>query len=103
MVQVRIVDYGLFGDHTFGPAQCLLGLGDDVGVTTPPPSDGGSQVCGSDGVTYDNGCKLQVENCRLHRNVTVKHMGQCSELSLTGSGGVWEEGGGRRGGGVSWG
>jgi hypothetical protein len=37
------------------------------------------QVCGSDGVSYGNECKLRLENCEARKNTTVLHQGLCSE------------------------
>lgn len=36
-------------------------------------------VCGSDGISYGNRCKLQLEACRHRRHVQVLYDGPCSE------------------------
>ena len=36
-------------------------------------------VCGSDGVTYDNECKMKRVMCLEQRPITVKKKGECSK------------------------
>lgn len=36
-------------------------------------------ICGSDGISYGNLCKLQLEECRHHRNIHLLYKGLCSE------------------------
>ncbi|KPP76783.1 hypothetical protein Z043_103846 [Scleropages formosus] len=36
-------------------------------------------VCGSNGVTYDNACELQVASCNLKKNIKVARAGGCDE------------------------
>ena len=36
------------------------------------------QVCGSDGISYVNECKLQAENCEKKTSVTVRQQGLCN-------------------------
>ncbi|XP_066528464.1 agrin [Hoplias malabaricus] len=38
-----------------------------------------SKVCGSDGVTYADQCQLRTIACRQDKEITVKHLGQCTE------------------------
>lgn len=38
-------------------------------------------VCGSDGITYGNECKLRLEACKHHREIRVLYGGPCSELT----------------------
>ena len=36
-----------------------------------------SYVCGSDGITYDNECKLRRESCLSNQLISVLHIGKC--------------------------
>ncbi|KAM9830052.1 agrin isoform 2-T2 [Syngnathus typhle] len=38
-----------------------------------------TKVCGSDGVTYADQCQLRTIACRQDKDVTVLHLGQCTE------------------------
>ncbi|XP_037096037.1 agrin isoform X3 [Syngnathus acus] len=38
-----------------------------------------TKVCGSDGVTYADQCQLRTIACRQDKDVTVQHLGQCTE------------------------
>ncbi|XP_037397457.1 agrin isoform X6 [Pygocentrus nattereri] len=38
-----------------------------------------NKVCGSDGVTYADQCQLRTIACRQDKEITVKHLGQCTE------------------------
>ncbi|CAH0382273.1 unnamed protein product [Bemisia tabaci] len=35
-------------------------------------------VCGSDGITYGNECKLRLESCQHHRQIRILHHGLCN-------------------------
>jgi len=35
-------------------------------------------VCGSDGLTYRDECKLRVHACKVRRDITVSYVGYCS-------------------------
>lgn len=37
-------------------------------------------VCGSDGITYSNKCKLRLEACKHQRNITLLYDGPCSKF-----------------------
>ena len=39
-------------------------------------------VCGSDGITYSNACKLEVEQCEEKPDLIVTSQGECSDSSL---------------------
>lgn len=39
-------------------------------------------VCGSDGISYGNECKLRLEACKYKRDVTVLYKGPCSEYYI---------------------
>lgn len=36
-------------------------------------------VCGDDGISYGNECKLKLEACQHHREIKVLNQGLCSE------------------------
>ncbi|XP_053339274.1 agrin [Clarias gariepinus] len=38
-----------------------------------------TKVCGTDGVTYADHCQLRTIACRQDKEITVKHLGQCTE------------------------
>lgn len=40
-----------------------------------------SPVCGSDGISYGNECKLRLEACQHMRDISVLYNGLCSEYS----------------------
>ncbi len=39
-------------------------------------------VCGSDGLTHDNDCRLKLAACRRRRNIRVAHNGECGESQM---------------------
>ena len=39
-------------------------------------------VCGSDGHTYDSECDLQRQSCLLHKDIHLKHSGNCGKYEL---------------------
>lgn len=40
-------------------------------------------VCGSDGISYGNDCKLRLEACKHRRDITVLYDGPCSKFKLS--------------------
>lgn len=48
----------------------------------PVCSEEFNPVCGSDGITYGNECKLRLEACRHNRNITVFFNGPCSKYNM---------------------
>uniref|UniRef100_A0A8D0CD03 Agrin n=1 Tax=Scleropages formosus TaxID=113540 RepID=A0A8D0CD03_SCLFO len=49
-------------------------------------------VCGSNGVTYDNACELQVASCNLKKNIKVARAGGCDEECGSGASGSGMDG-----------
>ncbi len=39
-------------------------------------------MCGSDGVTYDNECKLRKESCLSNQLISVLHIGKCGKYCI---------------------
>ena len=63
-------------------AECNVSSNGTTGVCVCP-SDCPSKispVCGSDGNTYNSACHLRVDSCERKANVTVRHVGKCSEF-----------------------
>ncbi|KAL8568100.1 hypothetical protein ACOMHN_000324 [Nucella lapillus] len=60
----------------FNDAVCRLRNNQPVCVC-PQCSEEYKPVCGDDGITYENECKLHQENCETKSNVRVKQRGPC--------------------------
>ena len=43
----------------------------------------GLQVCGENGISYENECMLRKENCENNKRVKVEHRGLCSKYIET--------------------
>ncbi|XP_034733623.1 agrin isoform X4 [Etheostoma cragini] len=66
---------------SFG-ATCIE-LNDQAHCECPSPDcdeKNKTKVCGSDGVTYADQCQLRTIACRQDKDITVQHLGQCTEI-----------------------
>lgn len=45
-------------------------------------------VCGDDGISYGNECKLRLEGCKHRREIRVLYQGLCSEYQSPANGGI---------------
>ncbi|KAM9342708.1 LOW QUALITY PROTEIN: agrin [Pholidichthys leucotaenia] len=65
---------------SFG-ASCVEENGHAHCECPPPDCDlkNKTKVCGSDGVTYADQCQLRTIACRQDKDITVQHLGQCTE------------------------
>merc|ERR1711874_783157 len=89
LVYISLVTLGLFISPIVSFPQDAISFGgttDDVKVKEDSscpefclPED--ARVCGSDGVTYENSCKLQQTACHSKNGLTISHEGQCAEGS----------------------
>lgn len=61
--------YGAICVETFGTAHCECPI-------CPAEFE---PVCGSDGISYGNECKLRLEACKHRRDITVLYNGACSK------------------------
>lgn len=41
-----------------------------------------AQVCGTDGLTYDNRCELRAASCQQQKSIEVAKMGPCEDGGL---------------------
>jgi len=89
LVYISLVTLGLLISPIVSFPQDAISFGgttDDVKVKEDSscpefclPED--ARVCGSDGVTYENSCKLQQTACHSKNGLTISHEGQCAEGS----------------------
>lgn len=66
----HVCDYGAHCVERGGQAEC------DCPVC-PAEFD---PVCGSDGISYGNECKLRLEACQHRRDIAILYKGLCSKL-----------------------
>lgn len=65
----KMCQYGALCVERFNKAYCEC----------PTCSEEFNPVCGSDGISYGNECKLRLEACKHHRNITIFFDGPCSK------------------------
>ncbi|XP_064642356.1 agrin-like isoform X19 [Lineus longissimus] len=58
-------------------AKCIVKSGEPA-CECPTCMEDMSPVCGTDGISYNNECKLKAENCVKRSNTQVKHQGLCN-------------------------
>ena len=58
-----------------GTAQCECPLAEEC-------SSGVRAVCGDNGKTYPNRCRLEAESCEIKKRIEVKDRGQCSKFRI---------------------
>jgi hypothetical protein len=71
----HVCDYGAHCIERGGRAEC------DCPVC-PAEFD---PVCGSDGISYGNECKLRLEACQHRRDIAILYKGLCSKLHHIGN------------------
>lgn len=72
---------GLTCIHECGPGfECKFGLCKRIECTQDCKDVAKSQLCGSNGVTYNNVCELEKARCELTMNITKLYDGVCKLL-----------------------
>ena len=57
-----------------GTAQCQCPKAEDCSSSV-------RELCGDDGKTYENRCRLEAESCRIKKRIEIKARGLCSKFS----------------------
>ncbi|XP_074654555.1 agrin-like [Tubulanus polymorphus] len=64
-------------DHKCGSYAVCVVLNNQPHCQCPTCPNDFNPVCGMDGITYENECKMKAENCEKNTDVRLKHTGAC--------------------------